>query len=104
MELIKQKIALLPYSGDKKSYLDISEALETKIRTFCALSPNREWSGVLFYTFDGDYENEITINADDMYLMDQGSAVHTEFGLNDPAITRYMVMEGLTDHCIGLIH
>ena len=39
-----------------------------------------------------------------MYLMDQGSAAHTEFDLNEPEITRYMVIEGLMHQCIGLIH
>ena len=104
MEITKQKTKLLPYSGDKTFILDISKELETKIRTFCALSPTREWSGVLFYTFTGDYQNGIIIEANDMYLMDQGSAAHTEFDLNEPEITRYMVMEGLMHQCIGLIH
>jgi len=83
----------------------LSEQLETKIRTYCALSPEREWSGVLFYKFEGTtFKNGITISANDMYLMDQGTAAHTEFDLNEPEITRYMVFEGLIDHCIGLIH
>lgn len=82
----------------------LSEQLETKIRTYCALSPEREWSGVLFYKFEGTFKDGITILANDMYLMDQGTAAHTEFDLNEPEITRYMVFEGLTDHCIGLLH
>ena len=82
----------------------LSEQLETKIRTYCALSPEREWSGVLFYKFEGTFKDGITILANDMYLMDQGTAAHTEFDLNEPEITRYMVFEGLIDHCIGLVH
>lgn len=82
----------------------LSEQLETKIRTYCALSPEREWSGVLFYKFEGTFKDGITIFANDMYLMDQGTAAHTEFDLNEPEITRYMVFEGLIDHCIGLVH
>lgn len=82
----------------------LSEQLETKIRTYCALSPEREWSGVLFYKFEGTFKDGITILANDMYLMDQGTAAHTEFDLNEPDSVHYMVVEGLTDHCIGLIH
>lgn len=82
----------------------LSEQLETKIRTYCALSPEREWSGVLFYKFEGTFKDGITILANDMYLMDQGTAAHTEFDLNEPDSVHYMVMEGLTDHCIGLVH
>lgn len=100
------QIQLFQYNGNKKSRFKmvISEELETKIRTFCALSPEREWSGVLFYSFQGNFENGITILAKDMYLMDQGSGVHTEFDLDAPEITRYMVVEGLTRLCMGLIH
>lgn len=104
MEKAIQKASLIQYSGDKEFTLNISDGLEAKIRAFCALSPRREWSGVLFYKFEGDYNKGMTIHANDMYLMDQGSAAHTEFDLNEPEITRYMVMEGLVDHCIGLIH
>lgn len=82
----------------------LSEQLETKIRIYCALSPEREWSGVLFYKFEGTFKDGITILANDMYLMDQGTAAHTEFDLNEPDSVHYMVVEGLTDHCIGLIH
>lgn len=82
----------------------ISSHLENKIRTFCALSPQREWSGVLFYKFEGDFEKGVTILANDMYLMDQGTHTHTEFDLTSPEITKYMVYEEITDHCIGLIH
>lgn len=97
---------LFQYNGNEKTpfKMVISEELEMKIRTFCALSPEREWSGVLFYSFQGNFENGITILAKDMYLMDQGSGVHTEFDLDAPEITRYMVMEGLTRLCMGLIH
>lgn len=88
----------------EKYKLILSEQLESKIRMYCALSPEREWSGVMFYKFEGTFKDGITIYGNDMYLMDQGTAAHTEFDLNEPEITRYMVFEGLTDHCIALIH
>ena len=88
----------------EKYKLILSEQLESKIRMYCALSPEREWSGVMFYKFEGTFKEGITIYGNDMYLMDQGTAAHTEFDLNEPEITRYMVFEGLTDHCIALVH
>lgn len=97
------KLTLHPYSGDEHFVLNISEGLEKKIREFCALSPHREWSGVLFYTYESD-ETRTVINADDMFLMNQGTMGYTEYNLNEPEATRYMVMEGLIDHCIGHIH
>lgn len=104
MEWKTQQKELFQYNGDKPFKLIVSAELETKIRTFCALSPDREWSGVLFYLFKGDFENGVTIYANDMYLMDQGNGVHTEFDLDAPEITRHLVMEGLASHCMGLIH
>ena len=103
---VQKQTELLQYNGDKKTpfKLVVSTKLETKIRTFCALSPDREWSGVLFYLFEGDFEKGITIRANDMYLMDQGSGAHTEFDLDAPEITRHLFMEGLMSHCMGLIH
>lgn len=96
------EISSLPKKA--KFVIKLSDALEHKIRTYCTLSPDREWSGVMFYTFEGNFNDGITISANDMYLMDQGSAGHTEFDLNEPEITRYMVLEGLMNQCIGLIH
>ena len=102
MELKQTQLRQL--TSKKPFKLVLSESLERKIRTYCALSPDREWSGVLFYTFTGTFKDGITINADDFYLMDQGSGAHTEFDLNEPEATRYMVLNGLTDHCMGLCH
>lgn len=106
MAVQKQQMQLFQYSGDKKTpfKLIISTELETKIRTFCALSPDREWSGVLFYLFEGSFEKGVTIYANDLFLMDQGSGAHTEFDLDAPEITRHLFMEGLVNHCMGLIH
>ena len=106
MTVQTQQTQLFQHNGNKNAdfKLVISTELETKIRTFCALSPNREWSGVLFYKFQGSFEKGVTILANDMYLMDQGNGAHTEFDLDAPEITRYMYMEKIFDHCIGLIH
>lgn len=106
MENTKQKDMPLPisFSPKKGHTIILSEKLERKIRTYCALSPRREWSGVLFYTFKGDFKRGLKIHAEDMYLMDQGTSAHTEFDMNKPEITRYMVMEGLTGHCMGILH
>lgn len=103
---IQKQTQLLQYSGDSDIpfKMIVSGKLETKIRTFCALSPDREWSGVLFYLFKGNFEDGVTIYANDMYLMDQGSGAHTEFDLDAPEITRHLFMEGLASHCMGLIH
>lgn len=101
---LKDKPLPISFSPKKEHTIILSEKLERKIRTYCALSPRREWSGVLFYTFKGNFKRGLKIYAEDMYLMDQGTSAHTEFHMNKPEITKYMVMEGLTGYCMGLIH
>jgi len=99
-----QTIAEISTTCKENFKIVISPELEHKIRTYCALSPQREWSGVLFYKFEGNFTNGVTILANDFYLMDQGTHVHTEFDLNDTEVARYMVFNNLTDHCMGLLH
>lgn len=84
----------------------VERTLEEQIRTMCALSPDKEWSGVLFYTAEGSLEDRsIVIRAKNFYLMDLGSAGYTEFKLGeDPSIARFMVDNNLFDCKSGLIH
>lgn len=84
----------------------VERTLEEQIRTMCALSPDKEWSGVLFYTAEGSLEGKsIVIRAKNFYLMDLGSTGYTEFKLGeDPSIARFMVDNDLFDCKSGLIH
>lgn len=84
--------------------LVISEELENKIRFACGKVWNREWSGILFYTYEGTFEGgDLKILCKDMYIMDIGSATATEFG-NSPDVVAYMCEKGLLGHQMGLIH
>ena len=88
-----------------KYVLHITKGLEDKIRLLCALSPNLEWSGVLFYTVTGEFNNEnpLVITADDLYLCDIGTSAYTEFEMR-PEVVTYMVDNDLVGEYIGLIH
>ena len=84
--------------------LVIPEELENKIRFACREVWSREWSGILFYTYEGTFEGgDLRILCKDMYIMDIGSAATTEFG-NSPDIVAYMCKKELLGCQMGLIH
>lgn len=84
--------------------LIIPDNVEKIIRNLCALSPDREWSGVLFYYFEGNFDEGLTLTCKDILLLDQGSGTATEFDASNPEVARYMFSNGLMNCCIGLIH
>lgn len=88
-----------------KSYnLNIPNKVEQKIRLLCKEIWTIEWSGILFYTYEGSFENDdLTLTCEDIYLMDVGSAAYTEFDMN-PEVISYMTDNDLLDCQIGLIH
>lgn len=83
--------------------LEVGEKVEGMIRHLCNRIPDREWSGVLFYTVTGTFEEGLTVECKDICLMDIGSSVYTEFDTS-PDIAGYMVDNGLLDCYMGLVH
>lgn len=85
--------------------MTISEKLYKKIWYLCSKINNVEWSGVLFWKYEGNLENEETfkIVAEDVYPMHKGSQAYTEFVFDDTVFT-YQMDNDLLDCKIGLIH
>jgi len=98
------KARLLKSESDAGHKLIIPDEVEKMIRNYCALSPSKEWSGILFYQYEGDFDNGLTLTCKDILLLDQGGAVATEFDASNPEIARYMFTHKLMNCCIGLIH
>ena len=98
------KASLLKSQSDAEYKLVIPDDVERAIRDYCALSPNKEWSGILFYQFEGNFNDGLTLTCKDILLLDQGNATATEFDASNPEIARHMFLNGLTGCCIGLIH
>jgi proteasome lid subunit RPN8/RPN11 len=66
-----------------------------------------EWSGVLFYkteTTDFSVLKNLKFTANDMFLMDIGSSVYTEYEFNKNIMTAYDVIEDAIESDIGMIH
>ena len=98
----EQKIILLKKQGLYK--ITIVEELEKKIRFLCEKLPRNEWSGTLFYTVEGSFEeNNLHVIGKDFFLQDVGEATYTEFK-NDVDLAGYMAAHELWDCYTGLMH
>lgn len=104
MEDIKFQNRIIPRSGSYNHKLVIPEKVENKIRFLCNKIPDKEWSGILFYSYSGSFtENNIVIRCEDILLMDIGNAVHTEFDMSSEVIA-YMTDNDLLNYQTALIH
>ena len=83
--------------------LIIPSQVESKIAQACQQVYDREWSGVLFFTYEGTFETELTIKCKDILLMDVGSAAFTEYTMS-PEVISYMVDNDLLDCKTGHTH
>jgi proteasome lid subunit RPN8/RPN11 len=83
----------------------IPAEVEQKIRHLCSKISNVEWSGTLFYTVSGSYENkDLTITCVDIFLMDIGNSTYTEFDMSPDVIAYMAEHPELLDCQLGLIH
>ena len=83
----------------------ITPDVERKIRFTCQKVWDTEWSGTLFYTYKGTFENgDLTIKCEDFYVMDIGSQAYTEFDMNPDVIAYMAEHPKLLDCQMGLIH
>lgn len=100
-----EKSALTIIKGLDTFNMVISKNLENKIRYLCNKIFNVEWSGALFYTYSGSFENkDLTITGVDLILLDVGTSTYTEFDMS-PKVIAYMTEHPeLLDCQIGLIH
>lgn len=102
----KQKMAnLVQKSGTYNYKLIIPEEVEKKIRFTCQKVWDTEWSGTLFFTHEGSFENnDLVIKCVDIYIMDIGTQAYTEFDMNPDVIAYMCNNPELLDCQIGLIH
>ena len=83
----------------------IPDKVERQIRFLCERVWDTEWSGVLFYTPTGNFEDgSLEIHCEDILPMDIGSTTYTEFAMS-PDVISYMAQKPeLLDYKMGLIH
>lgn len=108
MEEVKQPtkvISLVQKSGTYNYKLIIPAKVERKIRFACQKVWNTEWSGTLFFTYEGSFgDNNLVIRCEDIYIMDIGTQAYTEFDMNPDVISYMCENPELLDCQMGLIH
>ena len=108
MEETKQStkaISLVQKSGTYNYKLIIPAEVERKIRFACQKVWSTEWSGTLFFTHEGSFENnDLVIRCVDIYIMDIGTQAYTEFDMNPDVIAYMCENPELLDCQMGLIH
>lgn len=108
MEETKQPtkvISLVQKSGTYNYKLIIPAEVERKIRFACQKVWSTEWSGTLFFTHEGSFENnDLVIRCVDIYIMDIGTQAYTEFDMNPDVIAYMTEHTELLDCQLGLIH
>lgn len=108
MEEVKQPtkvISLVQKSGTYNYKLIIPAEVERKIRFACQEVWSTEWSGTLFFTHEGSFENnDLVIRCVDIYIMDIGTQAYTEFDMNPDVIAYMCENPELLDCQMGLIH
>lgn len=105
MENQSKKAKLIKKSGTYNYKMIIPTDVERKIRYICKNSWETEWSGVLFFTYNGTFENnDLTIICKDILVMDIGNSTYTEFTMN-PEVVSYMAEnQELLDCQMALVH
>lgn len=100
-----QSPKLVQKLGTYNYKLIIPVEVERKIRFACQRVWTTEWSGTLFFTHEGSFENnDLVIRCVDIYIMDIGTQTYTEFDMN-PDVVAYMCENPeLLDCQMGLIH
>lgn len=86
--------------------LVIPANVEGKIRYLQNKFPTTEWSGVLFVTHEGTFEdNNLVITCKDIYPMDLGNATYTEFFMSEE-VANYVSehMDELWECDMALVH
>lgn len=97
--------SLVQKSGTYNYKLIIPAEVERKIRFACQKVWSTEWSGTLFFTHEGSFENnDLVIRCVDIYIMDIGTQAYTEFDMNPDVIAYMCENPELLDCQMGLIH
>lgn len=84
----------------------IPESVEAKIRHLCSIVHDVEWSGTLFYRYEGSLEDgTFKVICVDLFVMDIGSSAYTEYD-ESPDVLTYRIEHDLLGEDIqeGLIH
>ena len=101
-----QQPSLPPLVKGSTTYkLIVPQKVEEKIRYLIRKFPSTEWSGVLFYTHTGKFEDgSLEIHCQDIYPMDLGTGTFTDFKMDESVIGYIAENIDLFGCEMGLVH
>lgn len=81
----EQQISLPPLVKGSTTYkLKVPRKVEEKIRYLCRKFSTLEWSGILFTSYEGNFEDgSLVITCQDLYPMDLGTSTYTDFKMDE---------------------
>ena len=105
VKILSEQTRIVQKSDTCNYKLVIPAEVERRIRFVCQKVWDTEWSGTLFFTYEGSFENnDLVIRCEDIYVMDIGTQTYTEFDMN-PDVIAYMCENTKLLNCqMGLIH
>lgn len=99
------KKPLKQLAQQKKFKLTITDNCLNQLKYLCSAIPNVEWSGILFYTVEGDIEHEnLDMTAEFVYPMSKDSQAATSFEYNEDVMQFMMQNPQTMDMRQGLVH
>lgn len=89
-----------------KFTVDFSDKCRLQIMELCLKFPNKEWSGILFYTYTGDLANisDLKIKCEELLLLDIGTTGATEYDIDEETGFYLFDNPHLAQYNIGHIH
>ena len=101
-----QQPSLPPLVKGSTTYkLIVPRKVEEKIRYLIRKFPSTEWSGVLFYTHTGKFEDgSLEIQCQDIYPMDLGTGIFTDFKMDESVVGYIAENIDLFGCDTGLVH
>ena len=91
--------------GSTTYKLIVPRKVEEKIRYLIRKFPSTEWSGVLFYTHTGKFEDgSLEIQCQDIYPMDLGTGTFTDFKMDESVVGYIAENIDLFGCDMGLVH
>lgn len=91
--------------GSSSYKLVVPASVEEKIRYLIRKYPSTEWSGILFYSYQGSFENDdLVITCQDIFPMDLGTSGWTEFQMSEDVVAYMADNVELFNCMMGLVH
>lgn len=89
---------------DRKVTTVVTPKFEQQYQYLCKKINTVEWSGILFYTVEGTVSNIKKVTLEEIFLMDKGTGVTTDYSFDEEVVEHMMNNPYLQQYRIGHVH